>query len=545
MIVHKVDGSDLAADAVALASERQGFATGAKLGEAEIIPITVDDPDGDIEFTGHKPWLTREDTAPAGDQVFWAGFVGPKWITRGEDVVYPNDAGRQWDISLVESSTVIVRRLLRPEETTTKRPSETVDQRVAWLLTTPGFAAVIDAGKVASSSVVLSAHDYGTGGQNGKTVLDHCSGAAGFNWGLRYRETTEDWELLFFDYKTSSLDQSALRVSNDPADFDFVSTFPANDDVRIGEVPDNVASGVELPYDGGTVYRTDATTAAAFAEIDQTAPSSWVKDAAVATALADHYLEQHSTEEEKVENLWIRVPAASVNIVKAGQLMHAKFSHGTTPWRTFRQARVLRKIVKVPENLDQEEYLLGLDLTPAEVEEVELVYSGIQITSPASGGFCGGVYGGGGLTQIGWCDDGDAPRSGATPYPKFGLFEYVGAADNRTGIRCLGSGTASVRYACSVVYVATGPLTYTAAVRKNGADAITGQHVTASGLGFHSWEWGGAAGVGTEITGTFDVAFDDVIDATFLSSSGTAPSALPTGVGNIAHWLWVTGYLAA
>lgn len=541
MLVHAYNGVDLTS-VVALANQRQGFATSAKLGQAESIGIVVDDRDGTLSFTGHKAWTIRETTAPAGNQVIWVGFVGPKAVSRKSDVIYPNAAGRVWDITLVEASTILVRRILRPEATLTKRPQETVSDRVAWILTTPGLAGVVvDGGLVAASSVVMDAHDYGTGGQNAATVLEQCAGECGFNYAIRYREATDDFQLIFQPFRTSTLDQSTLRISNDPADVDSVTTFAPNDDAKIRQIPDNIAYGVELSYgDGATVYRTDPATGAAFAEIDQSAPSSWVKSAATATTLADHFLEQHSTEEEKVDELEIEVPAASVNLVKEGQLIEAKFTHGPG-WESFRPARVMRKVVKVPENLDQERFRLGLEIQPA--EPLELVSTQAQLMGPSKDGGSDWGYAGSGMYQpVHHKYTGDNPFPGGTVYALSGLIEYMDGPGDRTGLRVLGAGTVTVVLAFSCSKVTNGGITFTARINRNGGtEATFVQTLPNIGLTTYGWE----PIHGTALVASFDVVAGDEITWSLHNSKNEVLSALPTGVGNADHIFRITGLLAA
>lgn len=546
MIVHAIDGVDLTSPlTVELKDETRGFPTSANLGAFESTSVYIGDPAGALSLHDdmHHIWTSRETTAPSGNQVFFTGFVSPEvgWSRVGGGLVMPHGAGRVWRLDLVECNTYLLRRKLRREATTTNRPSETVSARVAWVLTTPGMSGVVvDAGLVAASSVVLDPFDYHN--SDAATVLRDCANACAFNFTIRYREATVDFQLLFFDPLTSALDASALVISNVDAEVDGSTTFaPAGDaDGRFNG--DRIASGIVVQKkDGSDVYVTEPATAAAYAEIDLLAPTPTISQQSTATTFGNSLLARHATPEEKVVDE-IEVPAESVTIVKAGQLVLAKYTHGPG-WASGRYARVTRCIPKRPPNLTQARIRIGLELQPAAPSE--FTYTDARLMRPTqNAGAELGYIGGGVYYPVHWSNDGDNPQSGDGSYPLVGLMSYLdsGTPGYRSGLQALGDGSGALVAAFSMSVVTTGPHTFTARIMKNGS-ALQSWTVTENhgGPALYSWE---AVGATALVTAT-DVVFGDYFELQLESSTLAAAWALPTGTGNGDHQLRFYGLLLA
>jgi len=361
VLIHKYDGSTVSS-AVQLASER-GISARADLGNPDVLTVYVDDPNGTLDFVGYKTWTMDEDQCTAGDQRVWTGFVGRQAIARGGgDAMYPIGAGRVWQLELVELNTFLGRRVLRPEATTTDRPSETVSDRIDWLLTTVGFASglIVDHGLIEASSVVLDAFDYRD--RTGADVLRDCAVASGQNFLIRYREASNDYQLIVADFLSNESDAATFKVSNGH-DATMAPIWRPTMDVSFTRSPERIASGVALPYQNGSVYEQDSGTQAVWGDIDQVAPTANVSESTTASTLATRLLGQHDTQEERI-TVPLRLPAANVNDVKHGQLIDAKFMH-LPSWTTYRPARVLSKAISRPDNLTQAEYDVLLELAPA------------------------------------------------------------------------------------------------------------------------------------------------------------------------------------
>jgi hypothetical protein len=368
-LIHEYDGSTVA-NAVALVTEKN-FSARAAIGEVDTIRVFVDDPTGSLTFLPFKVWRMIEDAAPAGNQTAWYGFVGDQVVSReGGEVAYRTDPGRVWELELHEANGFATRRLI---VTGTKRPSETVDERLTWLLTQPGFTGIVfDHGLVAAFSQVMDEKDYLN--QTGADVLRDCSLISGANFFLRYNEANVDLELAFYDAVTSPLDTSVLRISNDDADLTLAAdgqivgdTFPPNPGAKWNGGSGRVASGVAVAYDGGSYFKNDAGTEAEFGAVDQVAPTPQVNTRTSAIALTTHLLAQHSEQDERITDLRLQLPAARLNELLAGQLLVARFTH-FPGWGSGRYARAAVRSFGRPAGETQAIYDVDLELVPAAPE---------------------------------------------------------------------------------------------------------------------------------------------------------------------------------
>ncbi len=350
----------LLTNAVLLKSE-EGFSAKAELGQPETLGVQVEDPLGAYDFKAYKTWYMIEDAWDATDHV-WHGYHFDQEWSRGSDPKHVHAAGRQWQVDLFEVNGLLSRTIFRPDHPTANRPAENSTARVAWLLTVPAFAGVmIDHGLVQPTAIAMDANDY-----RKRTALDVLTDiclSSGDNFLLRYNDTHGDIELIIHDFQTSGLDTSDLRISNVAADVDNITVFaPVAPDTKGRRGASRIASGVLVEYTGGTHYAQRASTIDEFAPVDQVAPTQHVKTEAAAIALTERYLDQHSEHDERITTR-IQLPAASLGIVKQGQLISAKYSHGPG-WSNYRGARVMRKAFSRPEGLTQALYDVDLELVP-------------------------------------------------------------------------------------------------------------------------------------------------------------------------------------
>lgn len=357
VLQHYYDGT-LLVNAVQLAEEHS-FSASAATGDADIVGIVVDDPAGTLTFVGDRRWTMIEDACPAGNQVVWRGWTGKQAIgAREGDTIYPDGVGRRWNLDLIEDNTCLGFRIFAGSGD--NRPAETVTRRLTWLLTTPGFTgAIVDHGLVASSTVMLDGHDFR--GQTGLDVLADLAIASGFNFYARYREDSDDLEIAFYDADTSALDTSTLRISNDPADIDYITTWPAAPTLRVERDPSRLARGIYLPSAKGAVYVGGGPGLR-----DMTAPSATVKTAAKATTLANRLLAQHNEQDEKLTSVRVQLDAANLNDVRHGQRIEVRQTH-LPGWTAFRGARVVSKSFSRPSNLTQAKYDVDLELSRAPI----------------------------------------------------------------------------------------------------------------------------------------------------------------------------------
>ncbi len=533
-LLHVYDGSPIV-NLVKLQDETAGYSASAQLGQPDIIRVLVDDPSASYDFTGHKRWRMIEDACPAGSMTVWRGWVGEQTITRAPGVL--TSTARRWELELIEDNTALVRRVLGwtsqdVVDTSADRPSETVSTRITWLLTRPGFSGIIyDRGLVASSSVVLDATDYTN--RTGGDVLQDCALATGWNYHVRYHESTDTLELIFLDFLTSASDLATLSISNVLGDLTSTVVAPFRDGA-LHRRPARIASGVALPYSGGMTYRTNAGTAAAFTSVDQVAPTANVDTAATAVTLADRLLTQHSVQEEEVTGLRLLLNDEQLNTIKVGQRLDVRMSHWPN-WTTARPVRVTRRSFARPQNMSQDVYEVTLDLKPATVPTP----SHARAMRPNDN------YSLGSLTwKLGWDYDGDNPQPGDPADASYGLLTYypVGAkpANGWEGLIAQGSGIlTSLSVRASALGVANGSTSMTITIRVNATVVGTATDSDAT-AGLH------AQGYDTTATASnIAVANGDIItgQVTF-GGVWSADPAIPSGVGNSSHHLYATGGLA-
>jgi hypothetical protein len=350
----------LIANAIQLVTET-GFSAKATIGEADTIHVIVDDPGGTLDFVAYKPWKMVETAAPVGRQVAWYGFVTDQEIgDRAGDTVFTTGVGRAWELTLDECNGFIGRRVLWA---TTPRPAETVSARLAWLMNQAGFTGIIfDHGLIETDTTQLDPRDYN--GLYGAEVLRDCSLVSGLNFFVRYREASDDLELAFYNSRTSALDTSTLRISNDPADIDYVTTWPPHMETKLRRGATRIAGGIYLPFNGGAFFGNNPAVETAFGFVDRVAPAAAVTTYATAAPLVNRLLLEHSEQDERIVPLKVRLPAANLNDVYQGQRI--EFRHTRRPgWQSFRSARLAMKSFSRPPNRTQDFYDVDMELTPA------------------------------------------------------------------------------------------------------------------------------------------------------------------------------------
>jgi hypothetical protein len=377
-------GSDtVIAAAVPLHTER-GISASAELAAADELGMTVNDPDAALDFSGLWRWYIVEDECPTGDQLVWNGYVGEQDIDRGEADDW-EPWGRRWSLSLTECNSIIDFRVIHGADG--DRPAETAKARLEWLLASDYLDTVHDHGLIdwdGLSMFQLDANDYHPTGRP-SAVLGDIAAMSGFNYYVRYNGSAGDDEFAMYDPNTSDLDSSMLQISNlgtdiDDADPETQTTWPYEPipGARLGRKPDRIAAGCVVQYAGGALYGYRYATAYEYAFRDQVAPSASVKTAAVAQKLLDHYLADNATQDERITQVRIHLPASRLNAVKQGQRIQCKGLHwaGLKGWTTdYRWCRVLQKAFSRPDNEGQSIYDVDLVLSPTSPEVHQVILS--------------------------------------------------------------------------------------------------------------------------------------------------------------------------
>ena len=469
---HYYNGTILTSTAVLVEDER-GFSSRATLGQADTSTVYIEDPTASLDFVPYKSWTIREDAGASGNHVVWHGYVGDTAISRlGGAGQFRTTTARRWKVELIEDNGWPSRQIIIAASA--NRPSETVSVRIAWVLTMRGMTGIIyDHGLIEASATVMEANDYRN--RTAKDVLDDCSLISGYNWFVRYREASNDIELIF-QAPTSTADPTTLKISNVNAEVNLVTVWPPNPAAEQQFGASRIASGILLPYAGGTTYDQDPATAVTFGTVDQTAPTSAIKTKTKARAQITRLLAQHNEQDESIENVILTLPAANLNDIRHGQLISsAKFSHfkGTAATGTY--ARVKSKSFGRPADLTQDYYDVGLSLSPYPAP-APLFWaalkglSGLYSVVPA-------LYNPDGSEVVCWEADGDNPPAGWGVEPSYGSaagVSYVSAASSGPGskwrgIRVTKWSVVRITHFGSFSGVSSDTASVTVAIRQNGA----------------------------------------------------------------------------
>jgi hypothetical protein len=160
-----------------------------------------------------------------------------------------------------------------------------------------------------------------------------------------------------------------MSISNDLSDIDpaaitngTATVFYPLIDAELRRDPTRCYSGVYLPYAKGHEYVTDATIGSNFTPRDGSAPNSNVKTSAAAIAIANDFLGDNATEDDRI-TCTIQVNKAQVNAILAGQLVSAKFTHFPN-YTSFSSFRVMQRAVAQSQETD-DIYQIQLILSPA------------------------------------------------------------------------------------------------------------------------------------------------------------------------------------
>jgi hypothetical protein len=408
------------------------------------------------------------------------------------------------------------------------RPAETDIQRLAWLLSTNEISPIGDDTYVNTSGAVpMDAVDYR--GQMLSQVVDDCSQQSGKDFFVWYKEDTNDYS-LFYDFSGSTAFSSDVRLSNVIADIesDYDGlTYYIDLDAELNRDPSRVFSGVYLPYDGGWVYVSKPSTAAAFAYRDTVMPAENVKTKAKATSRANRYVNSIASEEDVITASFL-VPLADVNKLIAGQRLQFKATH-MPGYESFTWVRCLNKKVFAE---SEEFYRITVEMVGPGVPAAEAAAKAVLYLVRTFGG------------TLYFQAPGDTPppgyltvptTSGLTPVsvmsPPDPPWPYIGWDVSATG-----SLDITLRSSFAGVLIDNIAYTVTAAITLNGA-VIASESMVVSGFLVYT----GPMMPDVVATGV-SVTSGDEIRATFTCSPPTMPFfRAPAGTGQSGEGFYITG----
>lgn len=337
--------------------------TNAEQGSVATSQITLDDPNGELEVTGHKAIWWDEDEADFS-RIF-TGYIAQRDYQRDD---YRTSVARTIKVTVTDINTLLARKVEAGHDT--DRPSESDNARMAWLL---GTGEAGDLGDVttyvtSASPVTMDAvPDTGYNGQMLQSVVDDCAQSSGKNYYmLDAGDAAGVHPAVWYAHDDVAAFASDLRISNYLEDVDQATIFYALLDSKLNKDPSRVFSGLFGNYDGGYTYQFDSGTLSAFANRDTIANWPNVKSLSKAQARALRQLEDLDEEEDVISTGYF-CAAQYINDLRPGQRMFARFSHfaleGYGDWREFRVLnRTVTEVAPGPD--DDIRYRVNVDLSP-------------------------------------------------------------------------------------------------------------------------------------------------------------------------------------
>lgn len=356
-IVFRYDGALLPYQSVRMTGGSTGGVAGlpsaARAGEPSVAGIQIDDPAGIYNFSGWHEF-TVDETACSKPRIF-TGWLGAKRISRGP---YRTGPGRVWDCDIIDQNAVFSFKAYR--DATAKRPAETDLVRVAFALAHPSLSSLLfDNGAVNLTDLPVPLGDSDYVKQFPAELFASLS-PSGKNF-YAYWDNSAQQISLFYDRPDAAVRVSTLRLSNVLSDLD-ATTFAPSRDAELLTDPTETYSNILYGWQGGTVYHSRALTATNFIDRDQVYETTRVGKIATAHTQAESFLDDHAGERDSITCI-VQLPAASVNLLDAGELVDVRFEHlpgyegaGFTP------IRVMRRNV-IPTADEQDLYDVHLELS--------------------------------------------------------------------------------------------------------------------------------------------------------------------------------------
>ena len=330
---------DFGNDKIRLGDTGFSFTECAESGILAMSRIRVDDPSGTLDIIGHRAFSAVE-TACTWPRMFH-GYFADRAIRREDSL--RTGAARVWDCTVYDINAAATFEVIRGS--TGKRPAETDTERLAWLLGSSFLGPISsDDSAVFGADADLDAADYR--GQTVVEVLTDCAQETGNNWFIAWDQDLFAPVLHYYDPQRA-FNSSTIKISNTLGDVDGSTVFAPSADWALNRDPSRVYSGVYLQYGErySAVYETSATVLSNIGHKRETSvQDSAVRTAAKATRSADRWLTEAETEYDTITVTLHKVPAATVNLIRAGQRLQVKATH-LPGYTSYTWLRVIRRTV--------------------------------------------------------------------------------------------------------------------------------------------------------------------------------------------------------
>jgi hypothetical protein len=342
-----------------------GLPSAAWYGEPAIAGVRIDDPLGELDLRGWHTF-THDETSCTGNERTFSGWIVGKTIDRGP-LPFRYGAARVWECEVHDLNTAFSLEVFRASSA--KRPEETDIERVAWAQASAPMAGtpLNDNGRfnTTDNPVGFGPSDYIT--QFPQGLFESVAGTSGKNF-YAYFDQTASEPSLHYDLVGVG-PTSTLSISNVESDASSTCFYPFIDAQLSRSAADQV-TGLLFGFLGGQyVYGRNAALIDALSPTEFS-PVNFLRDAvyttdrvgkvATANALLQNQLAARAVEVDTI-TCSIRVPAAQVNLLMAGDLVDVKFIH-LPAYEDFVTVPVIRRNV-IPTDGRRDMYDLHLTLS--------------------------------------------------------------------------------------------------------------------------------------------------------------------------------------
>ncbi len=296
-------------------------------GDAGFGGFLIDDPTATVTTTGHRV-LVVEETACVQPRIFM-GYLTERVLSRSEDrALVAGDDARLHDVGSVDLNAVFNFRTLHGSSV--KRPAETMEDRLTWLLGSAFLAPFVeDTGFVSYYALQMDEADY-TGATPATVLQDLVERKSDTTLTyFAFWDATASAVGLYFGGEGAGIGESTLSISNVLSDVNGSTIFAPDSEAKLRRTPEEVYSEVVVEYSRGTkrIFRRRADTETAYGIArGTTIQRPYTQSSTTAQSQAERWLTKHSVEQDEI-TVAIIVPPASAGLALAGQRIDVKFTH--------------------------------------------------------------------------------------------------------------------------------------------------------------------------------------------------------------------------
>lgn len=324
--------------------------------------IIFDDPDKSLTVRGWMKVVVHE-TACTDAPILFSGYVGPRRYSRtGPNGTYKSGGSRYIDTTLVDENAVLGIRLIT--EPDGKRPAESHNDRIAWLLASDYLDGLIESDDLVDTSHPRPFEEADYRDQFPDNVLEDIAGPIFRTFFVFVDGATGD-RILFFDTPTATVGTSDLSISNVIDDVDNETVFfPFLDGDQVLD-PSEVVALDRYRYAKGVVNEHEDDTKATFFTDNglgyrgRADNNTRIGSEASARIMAQGILERNSEENETL-TVRLILPKDKVGLIRAGQRIQGTFTH-LDGWESGKFSRITECTV-TQWNQRTDLYLMQLEL---------------------------------------------------------------------------------------------------------------------------------------------------------------------------------------